>query len=82
MHQGSDGRSSLNSKKENIMSKSNNKKPSHFVYTVREGNENNSDFWTKIGAAFSHNDGKGFSVIMDALPLDGKITIRKAEPKK
>lgn len=25
------------------------KKPSHHVYTVRDGGEQRSDFWTKIG---------------------------------
>lgn len=63
------------------MSNANSKKPSHNVYTVREGGENGSDYWTKIGVAFAHNDGKGFSVILEALPLDGKITIRQPDPK-
>ncbi len=60
---------------------SNNKKPSYFVYTVRDGGNNGSDFWTKIGVAFVHNDGKGFSVILEALPVDGRLTIRQPEPK-
>lgn len=47
------------------------KKPSHHVYTVRDGGEQRSDFWTKIGVAFAHNDGKGFSVILEAFPVDG-----------
>lgn len=63
------------------MSNNSSKKPSHNVYTVREGGEKGSDFWTKIGVAFSHNDGKGFSVILEALPVDGKLTIRQHEPK-
>ena len=63
------------------MSNNSNKKPSHHVYTVREGGENSQDYWTKIGVAFAHSDEKGFSVILEALPVDGKLTIRKAEPK-
>jgi hypothetical protein len=57
------------------------KKPSHHVYSVRDGGENGSDYWTKIGVAFAHNDGKGFSVILEAFHIDGKLTIRTAEPK-
>jgi hypothetical protein len=57
------------------------KKPSHHVYSVRDGGENGSDYWTKIGVAFAHNDGKGFSVILEAFPIDGKLTIRTVEPK-
>jgi len=63
------------------MSNTASKKPSHFVYTVRDGGEKQNDYWTKIGVAFAHNDGKGFSVILDAVPLDGKLTIRHAESK-
>ena len=63
------------------MSNTTSKKLSHFVYTVRDGGENGSDFWTKIGVAFAHNDGKGFSVILEALPVDGRLTIRQSEPK-
>ena len=25
---------------------------------------------------FTHNDGQGFNVMLDAVPLDGKLTIR------
>ncbi len=37
--------------------------------------------WTRVGAAWSHKDGKGFNVTLDALPVSGKLTIRKYEPK-
>ena len=59
-----------------------NKKPSHNVYTVRENNKQDGDYWTKIGVAFPHNDGKGCSLMLEALPLDGKLTIRTAESKE
>ena len=59
-----------------------NKKPSHFVYTIRENNDSDKDYWTKIGVAFAHGDDKGFSVLLEALPIDGMLTIRKAEAKE
>ena len=44
------------------------------------------DFWLNIGAAFPHDDGKGFNVLLQALPLqhDGqcKIVIREYVPKE
>ena len=45
--------------------------PTHRVYTVikREGQD---DYWLNIGLAFPHKDGKGFNVVLQALPLDGK----------
>jgi hypothetical protein len=69
-------------KRKEIIMSTNSKKPSHHVYTVRDGGEQGSDFWTKIGVAFAHNDGKGFSVILEAFPVDGRLTIRQPEPKE
>jgi len=50
----------------------------HRVYTVikREGQD---DFWLGIGAAFAHADGKGFNVVLQALPLDGKVVLREPQ---
>ena len=51
-------------------------KPTHRVYTVirREGQD---DYWLNIGLAFPHKDGKGFNIVLQALPLDGKIVCRE-----
>ena len=53
------------------------KKPSHAVYVV-EGEGDNA-FWTKIGAAWEHQDGKGLNLTLSALPLNGRLVIR--DPK-
>ncbi|RJO66808.1 MAG: hypothetical protein C4523_11235 [Myxococcales bacterium] len=42
------------------------------VYTVRDKGER--AFWTKIGAAFKNADGS-FRVLLDALPVNGSLTI-------
>jgi hypothetical protein len=51
-------------------------KPTHRVYTVirREGQD---DYWLNLGLAFPHKDGKGFNIVLQALPLDGKIVCRE-----
>lgn len=41
---------------------------------AREGKDGKTH-WTKIGAAFPNRDG-GYSVVLDALPLDGKIVLK------
>ncbi|HTV27698.1 MAG TPA: hypothetical protein VMF32_07935 [Xanthobacteraceae bacterium] len=48
---------------------------SYRAYTVikREGQD---DFWLAIGAAFQHQDGDGYNVVLQALPIDGKIVLR------
>lgn len=58
--------------------------PSHVAYHVREvgAGENKTSFWTRIGAAWSHRDGKGFNLQIDVVPLDGHITLRVADDKK
>lgn len=54
------------------------------AYSVREyeaNGEKKSD-WTKVGVAFSHADGKGFNVLLQAVPLDGKMVLRLHEAKE
>jgi hypothetical protein len=45
------------------------------VFTVeeyeRDGKKAKS--WTKIGAAFPHKDGIGFSIELKAFPIDGRL---------
>ncbi len=49
--------------------------PAYQAYTVvkREGQD---DFWLNIGAAFMHQDGEGYNVLLQALPINGKIVLR------
>ncbi len=57
------------------------KAPSHVAYQVRD-REGKKSFWTRIGAAWQHADGKGFNIQIEAVPLDGRITLRVATEKK
>ena len=55
--------------------------PTHRVYAVRKISEDKSR-WDEIGAAWAHQDGKGFSVKLDYLPLNGaEIVIREPKAK-
>ena len=66
------------------MSDTNNnasKAPTHVAYQVRD-REGKKSFWTRIGAAWQHADGKGFNVQLECVPLDGRITLRVASEKK
>ncbi len=48
--------------------------------TVRESN--GKSYFTKVGAAFPNKDGKGFTVLLDAVPasVDGQYKIMLREP--
>ena len=50
-------------------------------YTDKASGEVKHD-WNKIGVAFPNSDGKGFRIVLSALPLDGVIVLRVFEPKE
>ena len=55
-------------------------KPTHRAYAVRKTGE--KSHWTEIGALWTHQDDKGFSLKLNLLPMDGSdISIRLIEPK-
>jgi hypothetical protein len=70
------------SPRRNIMTDS--KKPTHRAFIVKSftdkaGKEKSR--WLDIGSVWTHRDGKGFDVNLEALPTDGRIVIRLDEPK-
>ena len=54
--------------------------PTHVAYHVRD-TKDGKGFWTRIGSAWAHKDGKGFNVQFDVVPLDGRITLRVPDEK-
>jgi hypothetical protein len=62
-------------------SKSSGKSPSFIAYCVSD-REGKKAKWREIGVAFPHNDGKGFDILYDVVPLSGRITLRVPEDKK
>lgn len=50
------------------------------VYTVRDRGEGKKAYWARIGTCFTNKDGS-FSVILDALPIDGKLVIREEQQR-
>ena len=55
-------------------------KPTHRVYAVKSNDDKSR--WTEIGALWPHKDGKGFSLKLDLIPIDGSdLSIRLNETK-
>ncbi|MCY1024063.1 hypothetical protein [Pyxidicoccus sp. MSG2] len=48
------------------------------VFSARE--RNGRTYWTKAGSAFVNKDGS-INVLLDVLPLDGKLQLRTADAK-
>ena len=65
----------------NTETKTTGKAPTHIAYHVRD-REGQKGFWTRIGAAWAHADGKGFNVQLEVMPLDGSISLRVVSDKK
>jgi hypothetical protein len=57
------------------------KSPSHIAYQVRDGAEEGTSHFNRIGAAFAHKDGQGFNLKLDSVPVDGRITLRTAKDR-
>ena len=50
------------------------------VYSIIE-RPKQDDYWLNIGVAFPHENGDGFNVLLQALPIgDGKLVMRAYDP--
>ena len=47
----------------------------HFAYEIRDTNDPTDQF-RRIGDAWQHRDGHGFSIRLDAVPLNGWLAVR------
>jgi hypothetical protein len=59
------------------------KRPTHSAYSVREytkGGEKKSA-WSPIGVAWAHMDGEGFDIVLESLPVNGRVALRKNKSK-
>ncbi len=56
------------------------KRPSHLAYQVSQGRDGQAWF-NRIGAAFQHRDGAGFDVVLNSVPVDGRVTLRTAQER-
>ena len=55
-------------------------KPAYVAYQVEDGGQDedtSKGHWLEIGAAWPHKDGKGYSVNLRALPVNGRVVLRE-----
>lgn len=57
------------------------KRPDFAAYVVRDGAADKKANWREIGVAFHHKDGKGLDLLLDALPVSGRVVLRAIEDK-
>lgn len=58
-----------------------NRKPTHEIFHVR--GEGKNAFWTKVGAAWVHEDGEGLNLSLDFIPTDSsaRLVVRLRKEK-
>lgn len=67
-------------RKEKKMATISNNSPAFMLWCVDgDGKEAR---WTRIGAAWLHQDGKGFNLRCAAIPLQGRLVARAYTPKE
>jgi hypothetical protein len=49
----------------------------HVTETTAGEHRKKRSVWTPVGAAWLNKDGKGFSVVLDVVPLDGRFMLRE-----
>ena len=50
-------------------------KPTHTCFNIRSRGEGRDPYWMPIGSGWVNKDGS-FNLTFDALPIDGKVTVR------
>ncbi|MGE3916370.1 MAG: hypothetical protein AB7F78_11795 [Hyphomicrobiaceae bacterium] len=53
--------------------------PNLYAYAVEDAPRGKKSYWTRIGRLFTHKDNKGFDVVLNALPINGRIVIRQED---
>ena len=48
--------------------------PDYLAWHVTQKGE--KSFWNKVGAAWAHKDGKGYTLQMETCPINGRIVLR------
>ena len=51
--------------------------PAYIAWHVTEREE--KGFWTRVGAAWDHKDGEGFTLQLEMMPMTGRIVLRRPQ---
>ncbi len=57
------------------------KRPDYIAYNVQPSRDGKGH-WNRVGAAWTHKDGKGYEVDLESLPLSGRVTLREMRDER
>jgi hypothetical protein len=49
--------------------------PVLIAYAVKRADSTGKPVWTRIGSAYPHDTGAGLTVVLDAMPFDGRVVL-------
>jgi hypothetical protein len=55
--------------------------PVLIAYGAKRNTNSKRTFWTRIGGAFPHETGAGLTVVLDVVPLDGRIILLEPDER-
>ena len=47
----------------------------------KDAGEGEKAWWTRVGSAWLNKDGKGFNIVLSALPINGRLVLREYTPE-
>ncbi len=57
------------------------RKPDFVAYSVKDGRDGKG-FFSRVGAAWAHRDGQGYDISLEAMPVNGRITLRELRDER
>ncbi len=57
------------------------RKPDQIAYAVRS-TPDGKEYWNRVGAMWMHKDGRGAELVLDSMPIDGRITLREQRDQR
>lgn len=57
------------------------RKPDQLAYSVKESPDGR-EYWNRVGALWKHKDGRGAELVLDSVPVDGRITLREQRDQR
>ena len=57
------------------------RKPDQIAYAVRNMPDG-KEYWNRVGALWRHKDGRGAELVLDSVPIDGRITLREQREQR
>lgn len=63
------------------MTKPTSNRPDFIAYAVSDARRGEKARWKEIGVFYNHEDGQGGTILLDAIPVNGRVVLRVPDAK-